>query len=73
MVRIGEWTQAFTEEGHVYWVHDVTGESTWDTPTDDASGSLLDRHNPKGHSQSAPVLSQYGNAKVTAGDYSIEL
>jgi hypothetical protein len=77
VVRIGEWTQATTDDGHVYWIHDITGESTWDTPTDDigsGSSSLLDSHNPKGHSQSAPVLSQYaGKSKVTAGDYSIEL
>ena len=74
VVRIGEWTQAITDDGHTYWVHELTGESTWDTPTEDTSDSLLHSHNPKGHSQSAPVLSQYaGNSKVTAGDYSIEL
>jgi len=73
VVRIGDWTQATTDDGHVYWVHDMTGESTWDTPTDDSSGALHS-HSPQGHSQSAPVLSPYGgNAKVSAGDYSIEL
>jgi hypothetical protein len=73
VVRIGDWLQATTDDGHVYWVHDMTGESTWDTPTDDSTGALS-RHSPQGHSQSTPVLSQYGgNAKVSAGDYSIEL
>ena len=74
VVRIGDWSKVYTEDGHAYWVHDLTGESTWEIPTDEKSLSLLNNMSPQGYSQSSPVMSQLGGvAKMSAGDYSIEL
>jgi hypothetical protein len=70
VIRIGDWMQQFTEDGHIYWTHEITGESTWETPIDDKD--FLFSYNSQDHSQSDPI-SMYTNSKVSAGDYSIEL
>jgi hypothetical protein len=42
--RIGSWAQMTNEEGHVFYYHTITGETSWNPPEDMTGGEGMPHH-----------------------------
>jgi hypothetical protein len=59
---VGDWLRHEDEYGREYWVNQITGQSEWEIPAEEAPGDMLSHRSGSS-----------SNVSATAGGYTIEL
>lgn len=70
-VRNGDWIQLQDDGGNFYWYNEITGESSWELPSDDPELYVLPMDSHSQGSVGSGTAAAYASA--SAGGYTIEL